>query len=114
MASGATNQARDVLAASQLVEKTTAEMNRVGQAALSAAQAAKRAEDSAIEGTNMVKDIIAGMDALRQNVQSGAKKMKGLGDRSMEITGIVDTISRISEQTNMLALNAAIEAARAG
>src|SRR5438067_6504913 len=40
--------------------------------------------------------------------------MKNLGDRSMEITGIVGTISRISEQTNMLALNAAIEAARAG
>ena len=52
--------------------------------------------------------------AARQNVQAGAKKMKNLGDRSMEITGIVGTISRISEQTNMLALNAAIEAARAG
>jgi twitching motility protein PilJ len=47
-------------------------------------------------------------------VQGGAKKMKNLGDRSMEITSIVGTISRISEQTNMLALNAAIEAARAG
>ena len=54
------------------------------------------------------------MDSLRANVQSGAKKMKNLGDRSMEITSIVGTISRISEQTNMLALNAAIEGARAG
>jgi methyl-accepting chemotaxis protein len=32
----------------------------------------------------------------------------------MEITTIVGTIARISEQTNMLALNAAIEAVRAG
>ena len=54
------------------------------------------------------------MDQLRANVQAGAKKIKNLGDRSMEITNIVGTISRISEQTNMLALNAAIEAARAG
>jgi twitching motility protein PilJ len=114
MANGASNQAKEVLAASQLVEKTSTEMGRVGEAAMSAADAAKRTETSAIQGTSMVQDIIAGMESLRQNVQSGAKKMKGLGDRSMEITGIVDTISRISEQTNMLALNAAIEAARAG
>jgi len=37
-----------------------------------------------------------------------------LGERSSEIGQIVDTISSISEQTNLLALNAAIEAARAG
>ena len=114
MAQGANHQAKEVLAASELVQKTSTEMTRVGQAAASAADAAKRTEDSAIKGTTVVQDIISGMQALRQNVQAGAKKMKGLGDRSMEITGIVDTISRISEQTNMLALNAAIEAARAG
>jgi twitching motility protein PilJ len=96
------------------VQKSSTEMTRVGVAAASAADAAKRTENSAIKGTSVVQDIISGMQALRQNVQAGAKKMKGLGDRSMEITGIVDTISRISEQTNMLALNAAIEAARAG
>ena len=61
-----------------------------------------------------MKNVITGMGTLRSNVQAGAKKMKNLGDRSMEITGIVGTITRISEQTNMLALNAAIEAARAG
>jgi methyl-accepting chemotaxis protein len=114
MAAGASNQASEVVAASRLVERTSTEMNKVGQVALTAAEAAKRAEDSAIQGSTMVQDIISGMESLRQNVQAGAKKMKSLGDRSMEITGIVDTISRISEQTNMLALNAAIEAARAG
>jgi len=47
-------------------------------------------------------------------VQAGAKKIKRLGERSMEISTIVHTISQISGQTDMLALNAAIEAARAG
>ncbi|HVR61310.1 MAG TPA: nitrate- and nitrite sensing domain-containing protein [Polyangia bacterium] len=114
MAKDATQQAQEVAAASQLVERTSTEMTRVGRAAQSAVEAAKRTETSAVEGTSVVQAIITGMQALRQNVQAGAKKMKGLGDRSMEITSIVDTISRISEQTNMLALNAAIEAARAG
>jgi twitching motility protein PilJ len=114
MADGATTQATEVKAAKALVEKTAEDIKRMGQAAESAADAARNTESSATEGATAIQNIISGMDQLRQNVQAGAKKMKNLGDRSMEITGIVDTIGRISEQTNMLALNAAIEAARAG
>jgi methyl-accepting chemotaxis protein len=114
MAAGATTQANEVQAAKRLVEKSTEDIKRVGHAAESAADAARNTESSASEGAHAIENIVNGMEQLRQNVQAGAKKMKNLGDRSMEINGIVDTISRISEQTNMLALNAAIEAARAG
>ena len=43
-----------------------------------------------------------------------SKKIKSLGDRSLEINQIVELIDEIAAQTNMLALNAAIEASRAG
>ncbi|MFH2009927.1 MAG: methyl-accepting chemotaxis protein [bacterium] len=43
-----------------------------------------------------------------------SKKIKALGDRSLEINQIVELIDEIAAQTNMLALNAAIEASRAG
>ncbi len=114
MAEGAASQAREVLAVTQLVQRMSSEIARVSENAVRAAEAAKRTESSAVEGAEAVQNVISGMDSLRSNVQAGAKKMKNLGDRSMEITSIVETISRISEQTNMLALNAAIEAARAG
>jgi len=114
MALGATNQAREVVAARALVDQVAAQITQVSTNAEGASQATKRTAETAEQGEKAVENVIHGMDALRANVQSGAKKMKNLGDRSMEITSIVGTISRISEQTNMLALNAAIEAARAG
>jgi methyl-accepting chemotaxis protein len=114
MANGATHQSREVGAARQLVADVARQISEVSSNADGASSASQHTALTAQEGEKAVEDVIQGMDSLRANVQSGAKKMKNLGDRSMEITSIVGTISRISEQTNMLALNAAIEGARAG
>lgn len=114
MANGATNQNREVGVARTLVADVARQISEVSVNADGASTATKHTAITAQEGEKVVENVIEGMDSLRANVQSGAKKMKNLGDRSMEITSIVGTISRISEQTNMLALNAAIEAARAG
>ena len=114
MARGATQQAAEVAQATGSVQRMSEQIDRVSGNAEDAAAAAKRTQQSAQEGSNSVQEVVKGMDALRALVQAGAKKVKTLGDRSMEITSIVGTIAKISEQTNMLALNAAIEAARAG
>jgi methyl-accepting chemotaxis protein len=114
MAEGATRQAQEVLGASEAVKRMAQGIEKVSGTAETAASAAKRAQESAVAGAGSVQTAVKGMDQLRAKVQAGAKKIKSLGDRSMEITGIVGTIAKISDQTNMLALNAAIEAARAG
>src|SRR4029450_6507815 len=54
------------------------------------------------------------MQRIRGEVQGISKKIKNLGDRSLEISEIVNTIDDIAAQANLLALNAAIEAAGAG
>lgn len=51
---------------------------------------------------------------LAEQVEQAAKTIAELDENSQQISGIVQTISGIAEQTNLLALNAAIEAARAG
>ena len=80
----------------------------------SANEAADKARAAADQGATAVREVISAMDRIRENVQTNVKKIKRLGDRSLEIGGLVKVIGEISAKTDMLALNASIEASRAG
>lgn len=88
-----------------------------------------RVIDTALEGADDVKQLLAGMltaseqqlnliqsrsQRVTASVQEATNTMGGLEDSSARIGDIVEVIDGIAAQTNLLALNAAIEAARAG
>ncbi len=114
MASGAVQQDQEITNTSSAVEELTVSMKQVSNNAEASAEAARRALDAAEQGNRSVRDTLEGMQRIRASVQATAKKIKSLGDRSLEISEIINVINDITEQTNLLALNAAIEAARAG
>ena len=114
MTTGATQQDQEITNTSSAVEELTVSMKQVSNNAEASAEAARRALDAAEQGNRSVRDTLEGMQRIRASVQATAKKIKSLGDRSLEISEIINVINDITEQTNLLALNAAIEAARAG
>lgn len=72
------------------------------------------ASENAEKGLKMLNETFDTMSKVKRYSQLASKKVKSLGERSMEIGEITNVIGDISNQTNLLALNAAIEAARAG
>jgi methyl-accepting chemotaxis protein len=86
----------------------------VSQAASTAYEISQQTDVSANRGAQVVHDTVATMNSIAQQMSSAAVGIEALGEQSLLISSIVQTIGGIAQQTNLLALNAAIEAARAG
>jgi methyl-accepting chemotaxis protein len=86
----------------------------IAQNCVMVADGGKRANDSALAGSLVVKETVVVMNRIADRVRESARTVESLGTRSDQIGDIIGTIEDIADQTNLLALNAAIEAARAG
>jgi twitching motility protein PilJ len=114
IAKSAEVQAQEAQKARSEVQVVTSSIRQMATTAGSSAQAAQRALQASQEGREAVTATLSEMQNIRREVQTVAKRVRGLRDRSLEISEIVETISKIAKQTNLLALNAALEASAAG
>lgn len=89
-------------------------IQEVSELATNTATKTERSEQQINTSNQRVDDSSVVMMQLQESNRITQEKIVSLAEQTQMISSVVDTISSISEQTNLLALNAAIEAARAG
>ncbi|MCV6624393.1 MAG: methyl-accepting chemotaxis protein [Cellvibrionaceae bacterium] len=99
-----------VQAMDELIQSTE---NIAGSAATAAEATSEADQDAKAETENISKTSLS-IRNLSSDITAAANVISSLQQDVENVSGILDVIKVIAEQTNLLALNAAIEAARAG
>ena len=113
LAQASQSQTQKINASSESIAALIASIQKVSKDASSSAEVAQKSLEISHAGAETVRNTIAGMTAIREQIQSTSKRIKRLSESSQEISHIVHVMNDIAEQTNILALNAAIQASAA-
>ncbi|WP_295465667.1 methyl-accepting chemotaxis protein [uncultured Pseudomonas sp.] len=111
---GIQRQNDELAQAATAVNQMTAAVEEVARNAAAASAAAQDSRVSADVGQRRVEETLQTIHALHAAVATSGAEIDGLAGQVERISGVLDVIRGVAEQTNLLALNAAIEAARAG
>jgi methyl-accepting chemotaxis protein len=112
--SSATAQHGEVLETVAQLAAAATRLAEISELAQRCNELARRTTETTDTAVRTVNGTLLGMNDIREVIQETGKRIKRLGERSQEISGIVDIINRLAERTTVLALNASMQAAAAG
>ena len=114
VAAGSVHQSESAATMAATVEEMSVSINHVADNAGEADGVTRNSGELSAEGDRTIGETVTEMQRIAATVSQAAEAIGAMGERSQRITGIVQVIREVADQTNLLALNAAIEAARAG
>ncbi|MHC9542556.1 MAG: methyl-accepting chemotaxis protein [Vulcanimicrobiota bacterium] len=113
-ASGVSQTASSLSEITTTIEELSITAGQIAETASLVNNLAEGSLTKAVDGTKSVDGSLQGTTEIKKSTEEAAEKILELGEKSHEITEVVEVIYEIARQTNLLALNASIEAARAG
>ena len=114
VSNGSDQQSAAASSMAAAVEEMTVGIEEITSSASSAEGISSESGRLSSDGGAVVARTVEEMERIATSVRESASVIQDLGDQSVRISTIVNSIKEIADQTNLLALNAAIEAARAG
>ena len=114
LAQTADAQSSETSAIAAAVEQFTVSIGVMSESADDAGRQSKQSEAQANDSLGIAANAAQVIRQMADEMSTASSTMSELSQSVARITGIVNTIRDIADQTNLLALNAAIEAARAG
>lgn len=114
LAEGSISQAEQIVDSAAALDEMAVSIQQVSENASLSATVADQALANAKQGSLAVQNTVEAMHRMRDQVQETSARIQSLGQRSQEISEIVQLIADIADRTGVLALNASIEASLAG
>lgn len=96
------------------MEEFSASSSQIAENSESVVSIANRTYEHAQQSAQVMQQMLEAMQGIQKDNQASIQEILGLGQKSQEISKVMEIINTLADQTRLIAFNAALEASSAG